>query len=89
MFRFLLGGLRHWVIAGTAPGIATQDAADGKIQAFERSVLLDGLKGILRTGGGETASGRRERSDELPIEQYGQQQQPLQRQADDMPEAFH
>ncbi len=44
----------HRIIAASAPGMATKDAANGKPEAFYRAVLSQGLDGILRTGWGKT-----------------------------------
>ena len=38
-----------------APGMTSQDTADGKIQALERAMLAECLEGILGTCGSETA----------------------------------
>ena len=69
--------------------MAAQDAAHGQVEATEGAMLLDGLAGILRTGGGEAAAGGREGGDELLIEKNGQQQQPLQWPAEDVPKTLH
>ena len=53
-----------------APWMASQDSAYSQIQAFERSVSAERLKGILRTGGGETAARRFERRYANLIESY-------------------
>jgi hypothetical protein len=54
--------------------MATEYAADGKVETFEGSVLADGLAGILRTGGCETAGSRGEGADAPLVEDDGQQQ---------------
>jgi hypothetical protein len=43
------------IITGTTPRVTTQDTPNGKIEPLNRTVLNDGLSGILTTGGGETA----------------------------------
>ena len=43
------------IVAVTAPGVAAEDAAYGKVEAFERAMLPECLKGVLRTGRSETA----------------------------------
>ena len=48
-------GLGDGVVAGTAPGVAAEEAADGEPQAAEGAVLADGLDGVLRAGGSEAA----------------------------------
>lgn len=48
--------------------MAAEDASDGEVQAFEGAVLAEGLKGILRAGGGETAAGLLEGGDADLIE---------------------
>ena len=68
--------------------MAAQDAAHAKPKTFEGAVLLYSLFCILRTSGSETAGRRRQRTDALLIEQNGQQQQPLQEPADNMPNAL-
>ena len=60
--------LRYGIISATTPGMAAEDASDGEIQAFEGAVLAEGLKGILRAGGGETAAGLLEGGDADLIE---------------------
>lgn len=62
--------LRYGIISATTPGMATEDASDGEVQAFEGAVLAEGLKGILRAGGGETAAGLLEGGDADLIESY-------------------
>ena len=69
--------------------MAAQQTAQGQIEASERAILLYGFAGILRAGGGEAARWRRVGADELLIEHNGQQQQPLQRPTDEMPETLH
>jgi len=65
--------LWNGVVAATAPGVAAQDAPHRKVEALERTVLHDGLLGILRASGGETARRGRIGGDVLLIEQDGQQ----------------
>ena len=42
------------IVAVTAPGVAAEDAAYRKIEAFEGAMLAECLKGILRAGWGKT-----------------------------------
>ncbi len=81
--------LRHRIVAGAAPGIASQDAPDGEVKTFDGTVLDDGLLGILRAGGRETADRRRERADASLVEDDGGQQYPLQDDGDEMPDTPH
>lgn len=39
--------LRHGIVTAAAPGMATEDAAQGEPEAAKRSVLADGFDGIL------------------------------------------
>lgn len=48
------GSLRHGVIAVTAPWMASEDAAQGQIEALERAMLSECLQGVLGTCRGET-----------------------------------
>ena len=50
----------HGVVARAAPWIASEDAAEGQPAAFEGTVFLYCLHGILRAGGCVTAGGRGE-----------------------------
>ncbi len=54
---------RYGIIAIASPRVATEDSADGKIQALQSSVTLDSLHGILRTSGREAAGGWCQRTD--------------------------
>ena len=47
--------LRHGIVAGAAPRMTAQEAANGEVETFEGAVLEDGLSGIFATGGGEAA----------------------------------
>ena len=69
--------------------MTTQDTPHSQIKSLEGSVTLDSFTGILRTGGREATGCRGERTDAALVEEDGQQQQPLQRQAEIMPDAFH
>ena len=53
--EYVYEGLGHGIIAVAAPGMASKNTTDGKIQAFEGAMLAEYLKGILGTCGGETA----------------------------------
>ena len=46
---------RHRVVSFATPRIAAQDTPHGQCESLERSVLHDGLTGILRASGCETA----------------------------------
>ena len=46
--------LGYGIVAVTAPGVAAEDAAHGKIEAFEGTMLPECLKGVLRTCRGKT-----------------------------------
>ena len=47
--------LWYGVVAGTAPGMTAQQAADGEVEAFDGTVLEDGLSGVFATCGCEAA----------------------------------
>lgn len=47
----------HWVIAMSAPGVASQNTPDGKTKTLDYSVLLYGLDGIGGACGSEPARG--------------------------------
>ena len=55
--------LRNGVITRAAPWVAAEDALEGKPEAFDRTVLAEGFKGVLGAGGCETAYRRLERGD--------------------------
>lgn len=59
------------VVAVAAPRVATQNAANGKIYAFQCSVFLYSLNGILRACRREPAGRRRQRTYASLIETYG------------------
>lgn len=59
----------------SSPGVASEYAAYGEVEAAERAVLLYGLDGILRTRRGEPARWRREGRYAVAVEVDGQQQQ--------------
>ena len=67
--------------------MAAEDAADGEIEALERTMLSECLEGVLGTGGGEPAGRRGKRTDarliELDQEYEGEDQYVLQ------PAVFH
>ena len=56
------------VITMASPGMAAQQAAQGQPKALDWTMLHDGLCGILRARGGETASGWRKGRDESLVE---------------------
>lgn len=45
----------YGIVAVTAPGVAAEDAAYGKVEAFERAMLPERFKSVLRTCRSETA----------------------------------
>ena len=47
-------GSGYRIVAVSAPGMAAEDAAYGKVEAFEGAMLAECLKGILRAGWGKT-----------------------------------
>ena len=47
-------GSGYRIVAVSAPGMAAEDAAHGKVEAFEGAMLAECLKGILRAGWGKT-----------------------------------
>jgi len=51
--------------------MATQDAADGQVEAAQWAMFLDGFDGILAAGGCEATRGRRQGRDESLIEADG------------------
>ena len=51
--------LRNGIVPASAPGMATQNAAYGQIQPFERTVLLDRFDAVLRAGRRIAARSRR------------------------------
>ena len=67
--------LRHRVVAAAAPGMAAQQAADGEVKPFQRTVFLDGLDGVLRTGGSETTGRGKKGGDEALVEADGENEQ--------------
>lgn len=44
----------YGIVAMSAPGVAAEDAAYGKVEAFEGAMLAECLKGVLRTCRGKT-----------------------------------
>ena len=68
---------RHRVVPAAAPGVAAQDALDGQPAAFEHAVLLDGLDGVLRTGGHVAAARGDERRDADAVHVHRQQHDEL------------
>ena len=59
----------------TAPRMTAQDAANGKPQSFQGTVLLNGLHCILRTRGRKAARGGSERGDKLLVKADGENEQ--------------
>jgi hypothetical protein len=66
----LLGVFAAWAGCGDrifpafVPRVAAPDTADGKPTAFECAVLLNGLFGVVRTGGVETAIAPQQRAED-------------------------
>lgn len=69
--------------------MAAEDAAKGKPASLEESVLPEGLKGVLRAGGGEAAAGGGKRRDAHLVESYQQHQRKDRRLAEVFPEPAH
>lgn len=44
----------YGIVAMSAPGMAAEDAAYGKVEAFEGTMLPECLKGVLRASWGKT-----------------------------------
>ena len=63
--------LRYRIVAAAAPGVASQDTPDGQIEAFDRTVLHDGLLGILATRGCKPARGSQQRGDAYLVKPDG------------------
>ena len=47
-------GSGYRIVAVSAPGMAAEDAAHGKVEAFEGAMLAECLKGVLRASWGKT-----------------------------------
>ena len=47
-------GSGYGIVAMSAPGMAAEDAAYGKVEAFEGAMLPECLKGVLRACRGKT-----------------------------------
>lgn len=67
-------GSWHGVVARTSEGVAAKDAFESQPAPFERTILDDGLLGILRAGGRVAACRRGERRYALLVEFYQQQE---------------
>ncbi len=81
--------LGYGVVARASPGIASQDAPNGEIEALEGTMLDDGLSCILTTGGRKATGWRCIGRDSGLVEADGHHQQPDQRSCDIVPEGFH
>lgn len=66
---------RYRVVTVTAPRMATQNAAYGKIETFECPMFLNSLDGILRASRREPAGRRRQRTNAPLIETDRQNEQ--------------
>jgi hypothetical protein len=64
--------LRHRIVPTTTPRVASQQTPHGQGQAFERTMLYDGLTSILGTARGKTTRGRSIGGDGQLIEADGQ-----------------
>ena len=62
--------LRYGIITATSPWMTAQDAPYRKVQSFERTMLPECLKGILRACGSKAAAGWLERRYTDLIEPY-------------------
>ena len=69
--------------------MATEQAANGEVEALERTVLEDGLACILTAGGGETTRGGSEGRDDQLVETDGHQQDEGQQAEKKMEETLH
>lgn len=67
--------LRHRIIAIAAPGMTTEDPANGQIQSLQCSMTLNSLHRILRTSGREATRGRCQRAYTPLIEANGQDEE--------------
>lgn len=67
---------RHGVVAAASPWVAAQQPPDSQCKPLEGAMLDDGLTGILRACGRETAGGWGEGRDAPLVEEDGQDQHP-------------
>lgn len=65
----------HRVIPVPTPRMTAQETATRQIQPLQRPMLADGINSVLGASRRKTASGRKQRRNDLPIEINGQQQQ--------------
>ena len=84
--NFFLTLSRHRIIAGTTPGMASQNASDRQPQPFQGPMLQKSLPCILGTGGREAAGGRRIGRDGFLINPDGHEQQGHERPRKSFPE---
>ena len=63
----MVKNLRYWVIAGSSPRMAAQDAFDAEPAAFENTVFEDRFDHILAAGGGVAAGRWRQGRDEHTV----------------------
>ncbi len=66
---------RHRVIPGSTPRMTAQKTAARQIQPLQWTMLTNGIDSVLGTSRRETASRRKQRRNDLPIEINRQQQQ--------------
>ena len=64
------------VVATTSPRVATGETLQGEPSPFEGPVATNGLQGVLRTGGCETARRRGEGRDAALVEAYQKEHRP-------------
>ncbi len=60
----------YGVVSASAPGVASQDAADSKVESFEGAVFAEGFEGVLGACRGEAAAWLLERRETYLIESY-------------------
>ena len=53
---YCIGELRDGIVAGAAPGVAAEDAAQGQPAALEGPMLSQGFDCVLRAGGSKAAA---------------------------------
>ena len=73
---FFIKTLRYGVVATAAPGVTTQQSAEGEPAAFDWAIFGDGLQGVGGAGGGEATRGGGEWRDAVTVELDQNQQWP-------------
>ena len=66
----------HGIVAIAAPGMTTEDAADGEIEPFEGAMHLDGFNRVGRAGRCEAACRWEHGRDDHTVEVNGEEEQP-------------